>query len=167
MLGACNIPSQLTHRDIVGSFRKPLLIGASVALVALVFAVWVTDFVTVSGEWTIYTARCDSGSWQGDVCSGTLKAGERHRFRALKAHREVLYWTVGEQGESGRYLRCDVKDGRNWTCPGERQGPAAVTDAMTHGLPVIAAGTPPMHRIPKWKWALLEAGMPAGHTASN
>jgi hypothetical protein len=156
-----------THQDTVTSFRKALTIGAAVALAALVFAIWLTDFVTFSGEWTLYTARCDRGSWQGDVCSGKMKAGERHRFRALKAHREVLYWTVGEQGESGRFLRCDVKDGRNWTCPGERQGPAAVADAMTHGLPVVPAGASPMHRIPKWKWALLEAGLPVGQRASD
>ena len=160
---------QPLHADVhkPSSFLRLLTISAFVALVALLFAIWVTDFVTVSGEWTIYTARCDGGSWQGDVCGGTLKPGERHRFRALKAHREVLYWVVNEQGESGRYLRCEVKDGRNWTCPGDRQGPPAITDRMKHGMPIVPTGAASMHRIPKWKWALLEAGLPAGHTASD
>ncbi len=149
--------------------KHPFLVFGVVAFAALWFTIWATDFVTRDSEWTIYTARCDGGAWTGDVCGGTMKAGDRHRFRALKAHREVLYWTAGETGESGRYLKCQIRDGRNWICPGDRQGPPAIATKMVHGIPdeTPSAEAAAVHRIPKWKWELLSHGLPAGRTASN
>ena len=64
-------------------------------LLFLAAAAWTTDFITLKGERTIYTVMCQ-GTWRDDHCAGKLVAGKRVRFRALMAHREVIFWTVGE-----------------------------------------------------------------------
>jgi len=46
-------------------------------LVALGFAAWASDFVTMQGERTVYTVDCTNGAWQGDHCSGQVAAGTR------------------------------------------------------------------------------------------
>ena len=138
-------------------------------VVFITVAVWATDFVTFQGEWTIYTASCQGGTWNGPVCSGSLRPGPRYRFRALKAHREVLYWTSGESGRSGRYVDCDIEDGRHWECPPDETAPLTITHRMVHGIP-STEGTGrnlPFHRIPKWKWEALRVGLPIGSSASN
>ena len=77
-----------------------------IALVAaLAFAAWASDFVTMQGERTVYTAECASG-WQGDRCSGEVTAGKRYRYRALKPHGEVIFWTVGTSEPSGQVSDC-------------------------------------------------------------
>ena len=85
-------------------------------LAALGFAAWASDFVTMQGERTVYTVDCTNGSWQGDRCSGKVAAGTRYRFRALKPHGEVIFWTVGSREPSGRFNECQIQDGRNWVC---------------------------------------------------
>ena len=80
-------------------------------LCALGFAAWASDFVTMQGERTVYTVDCVGGSWQGDHCSGHVAAGTRYRFRALKPHGEVIFWTVGSKEPSGRFNDCQVQDG--------------------------------------------------------
>ena len=73
---------------------------------------WANDFVSLQGERTIYTAQCEQGSWNGKHCSGRLAAGPRYRFRALKAHREVIFWTVAVASEpSGKLTDCTIRDG--------------------------------------------------------
>ena len=118
---------------------------------------WATDFVTLQGEWTIYTAFCKKGTWEGASCTGSLAPSARYRFRALKAHREVLFWTAGESGESGRYTRCEIQDGRNWFCPATESPVRAITHRMIQGNPQpdSDAGAIAFHRIPKWKWEML------------
>ena len=85
-------------------------------VVALGFAAWASDFVTMQGERTVYTVDCADGSWQGDRCSGRVKAGTRYRYRALKPHNEVIFWTVGTNEPSGKFNDCKIEDGRNWAC---------------------------------------------------
>lgn len=81
------------------------VIRISIALLvlfcAVAFSAWSTDGMTLQGERTIYTAGCQQGGWQGSECSGQLAASQRYRFRALKAHSEVLFWTTGAGGPSG------------------------------------------------------------------
>ena len=130
---------------------------------------WATDFVTMQGEWTIYTASCD-GQWKDTNCVGSLKPGERYRFRALKAHREVLFWTVGDEtGESGRYTQCAIQDGRNWTCPRNDHASRTITHQMTRGVPVKDphAPHPEFHAVSKWKWEALNRGLPVSNSAAN
>lgn len=119
---------------------------------------WLTDFVTLQGERTVYTADCRGGSWQGDECTGTLAAGNRYRFRALKAHREVLFWTVGSAGEpSGKFSDCTIQDGRNWICPAGPALAGTITREMVHGVPAADPSglARPFHPVPKWRWMLL------------
>lgn len=144
-------------------------IVAAILVIGVAFVMWATDFVTMQGEWTIYTADCVDGQWQGATCSGHLKASERYRFRALKAHREVLFWTIYERGASGRFSDCDVQDGRTWTCPATSDASRTVTRRMTLGVPAdeTGQGVLQVHRVPKWKWEALQRGLPVGRTALN
>ncbi len=143
--------------------------AALIILVLATIAAWATDFVTLQGEWTVYTADCKDGTWRGSTCSGRLVASERYRFRALKVHREVLFWTSGDNRPSGRFADCEVQDGRSWTCPATPELARTVTRKMTLGVPTDDAseGALSVHRIPKWKWEALRHGIPAGRTALN
>ena len=141
-----------------------------VSFAALAFMAWATDFVTSPGEWTVYTAACNGGVWKEARCTGRIDADKRYRFRALKTHREVLFWTAGESGESGRYLDCDVLDGRTWQCPPEPAGKSrTITHQMVRGFPIAERGSDPIeyHQVPKWKWELLRLGIRFGGSALN
>jgi hypothetical protein len=131
---------------------------------ALCGVAWATDFVTPQGERTVYTAECERGIWQGAHCTGTLVAGVRHRFRALKAHKEVIFWSVGVATEpSGKFTQCTIHDGRNWVCPAANADAArAVAREMVVGRPVPLR---PFHSISKWQWQLLRAGVWVGDDA--
>ena len=126
-------------------------------LAPLAIGVWATDWVTLAGEWTIYTASCSGGEWQGDKCTGTRLAGPRHRFRALRAHSEVIFWTVGSTGGSGRLSPCTIENRRNWSCQPGPDSPRAVTLALDKGScaknPTWAGG--PVHVISKVTWYYL------------
>jgi hypothetical protein len=133
-----------------------------------VFA-WAADFVTLQGERTVYTADCEQGIWRAKRCSGKLVAGNRHRFRALKAHQEVLFWTVGSKEPSGKFTDCVVKDGRNWSCKVSPETPRAIAREMALGKPVPdpAGLTRVVHPVPKWRWILLRYGITLGNEASD
>ncbi|HEY2558419.1 MAG TPA: hypothetical protein VGI48_01775 [Caldimonas sp.] len=136
-------------------------------LAALVFAAWASDFVTMQGERTVYTAECADGSWDGDRCSGRVKAGNRYRYRALKPHNEVIFWTVGSKEPSGKFNDCQIEDGRNWICKACAEASRSVTLQMAHGKPVpIADATTgavrPLRAVSKWRWLLLQRGYTAG-----
>jgi hypothetical protein len=139
-----------------------------IALVAaLGFAAWASDFVTMQGERTIYTVDCAEGSWQGDRCSGRVKAGSRYRYRALKPHNEVIFWTVGSTEPSGKFNDCKIQDGRNWVCNVCADARRSITLQMAHGKPVPGADastsvTKPFHAVSKWRWLLLQRGYTAG-----
>ena len=101
--------------------------------VALGFAAWASDFVTMQGERTIYTVDCTNGAWQGDHCSGQVAAGTRYRYRALKPHGEVIFWTVGTNEPSGRFKECTIQDGRNWVCKVCADAARSITLQMAQG----------------------------------
>lgn len=136
-----------------------------VPLLLLGFA-WLNDFITLQGEWTIYTAQCRGGTWNGDQCQGKLVAGDRHRFRALKARAEVLFWTVGAKDPSGKLTGCAIEDGRNWACPPSAEAAKSVTLQMVAGRPRGGEqATGASHRISKITWLLLTAGLWPGSAA--
>ena len=129
-------------------------------LAALGFAAWASDFVTLQGERTIYTVDCAGGVWQGDRCSGRVAAGERYRYRALKPHGEVIFWTVGSKEPSGKFGECTIQDGRNWVCKACPDAARSITLQMAHGVPVGGAQnvTRPYRAVSKWRWLLLQRG---------
>lgn len=133
-----------------------VVLATSILILGLI--VWTTDFITPQGERTVYTAGCHRGIWQDDQCTGNLVAGERFRFRALKAHREVLFWRVGDSTKpSGKFMDCAVKDGRNWGCKAHPDLRYTITREMLHGEPVPDSSglARSFHQIPKWRWLLL------------
>jgi hypothetical protein len=148
--------------------KKFLLPGIALALFAGFF--WASDTVTLQGERTVYTAGCVDGTWEGDRCIGKLVAGERFRFRALKAHGEVFFWNVGVASDpTGKFTQCVISDGRNWACQPIVAGPTAITLAMQHGKPVRdrTGKTRPAHPVSKWTWTLLNLGVPLGDSVSS
>ncbi len=140
------------------------------ALALLAFFLWAADIVTLQGERTVYTARCADGTWNANRCTGKLMAGDRFRFRALKAHNEVFFWNVGVASEpSGKLNQCAISDGRNWVCQPNADGPLSVALAMHHGRPVAdkTGKTRSVHVVSKWTWTLLNLGLPAGDSADH
>lgn len=138
-------------------------------LAALGLAAWATDSITLDGERTIYTAVCEQGAWQGSECSGKLVASQRYRFRALKAHSEVLFWIAGDSQPSGKYSKCVIVGGRDWKCQPGDEAARTITHEMARGLPVADPGVHPLafHQVEKWKWGLLRLGLPTGGSAMN
>ena len=129
-------------------------------LAALGFAAWASDFVTMQGERTVYTVECANGTWQGDRCSGRVTAGTRYRYRALKPHSEVIFWTVGTNEPSGKFSECSIQDGRNWICKTCADASRSITLQMAQGHPVPGAPavTRPFRAVSKWRWLLLQRG---------
>ena len=129
---------------------------------------WADDFITLKGERTVYTAGCQQGVWMGERCTGTLVAAQRYRFRALKANREVLFWTVGVAESSGKFTDCLIQDGRNWSCKPTADASRTVTREMVHGRPAADASglARPLHAVAKWRWWLLRWGIPLGNEAN-
>jgi hypothetical protein len=133
----------------------------SLALLALGVVLWASDRITYEGERTIYTVRCEGGTWNGLRCTGTMVAGDRYRFKASVSKQEVLHWIVSSPEPSGKYGKCKVKNRGNWSCevvPGE---PGTITHEMVDGRPTrdAIAATPPIHAVPKWEWWVLDAGI--------
>ena len=140
----------------------------SAATVALLGGyAWSTDKVAMQGECTIYTVGCDGGTWEANRCSGSLSPGERYRFRVLKPHREVLFWTAGSTEPSGKYTDCAIEDRRNWTCKPNADASRTITLQMVAGHPARSpgSGTLAFHSVEKWRWWLLRLGLPGGHEA--
>ena len=129
---------------------------------------WLTDFVTLTGEWTIYTASCTAGRWEGRRCTGKMGAGDRYRFRALPAHREVLFWLVGSPEPSGKFTECSIHNGRSWTCKASPDASRTITLALDRGKPVRddTGAVRSFHALAKWRWLLANAGLPVGDEAN-
>jgi hypothetical protein len=127
----------------------------------LALLAWSNDFVTLQGEKTIHTARCEAGHWNGNVCTGTLVAADRYRFRALKVRGEVIFWTLGSTEASGKFTGCAVKDGHNWTCKANADSARTIALAMSGGRAQHDAtgATRPFHAVDKWKWWMLNLGI--------
>ena len=146
-------------RDLLSMMRVWLFVIALVA--ALGFAAWASDFVTMQGERTVYTVECAGGDWQGDRCSGHVKPATRYRYRALKPHNEVIFWTVGTKEPSGKFDDCKIQDGRNWVCKACPDAARSITLEMAHGKPVPMADVTmakPIRAVSKWRWLLLQRG---------
>ena len=129
-------------------------------LAALGFAAWASDFVTMQGERTVYTVDCSSGAWQGNHCPSKLVAGHRYRYRVLKPHSEVIFWTVGTKDPSGKFGDCTIRDGRNWQCKPNSDAARSITLQMAEGAPIAgpAEVTRPFRAVSKWRWLLLQRG---------
>ena len=89
----------------------------------------------------------------------------RYRYRALKPHGEVIFWTVGTTEPSGKFSECTIQDGRNWVCKVCPDAARSITLQMSQGVPVAGspAVTRPFRAVPKWRWLLLKRGFTAGH----
>jgi hypothetical protein len=131
---------------------------ASLALLCLVFFIWTTDKISIQGERTIYTVDCLNGTWNGNQCGGLLAAGPRFRYRALKAHAEVLFWILGEQEPSGKLTGCEIQDGRNWSCPVSADAAKSLTLTLSGGEAVHDSAWPtrPFHATSKVHWWFLK-----------
>jgi len=131
-------------------------------LVAIMVGVflWGIDYITLQGEWTVYTVECRQGTWNGDQCTGKLQASDRYRYRALKRRKEVLFWVPGSTEPSGRLAPCEVENRSNWTCKPNADSPRSITLVMSKGRPVPdpAADTRPFHAVSKMRWMLLKYG---------
>jgi hypothetical protein len=147
--------------------RLWLFVLAALMLVGSV--AWLSDRVTLQGERTIYTVDCHDGAWQELHCTGRLVAAERFRFRALKPHREVVFWTVGATEPSGKLTDCDIEDGRNWVCRPTADATRTITLKMSNGVPVrdSIGLVKPYHAIAKWRWLILHWGVPIGSSADD
>lgn len=141
--------------------KLTLVVMLSLVVAMLVAMGWLHDFVTLGGAGrTVYTAECAAGAWKGARCTGHLVAGNRYRFRALRHHREVLYWTAGSPQPSGKMTGCAVENAKNWTCTQAPAQPVAITMAMRNGRAVAGPGQVLTHHcVDKWKWLLLDAGV--------
>jgi hypothetical protein len=130
---------------------------------------WASDKISVEGERTIYTVQCQGGTWEGPRCTGTLVAGDLHRFRASKSRHEVLYWVAGSTAPSGKYSDCKVVDRGNWKCNAGAAQPPTITHEMEHGRPVSVAGGShlPFHAVRKLEWWLLRAGIHVTNVADG
>lgn len=147
---------------------RPVIVSSAIFLGFAVFS-WASDFVTLKGERTIYTVRCQGGQWSGKRCTGKLAAGSRVRFRALRAHGEVLFWNAGVHEVSGRLTGCEISDGRNWSCPVTADATKSITLQMRHGRAVhsTAGGVQAYHAVTKWRWFLLYSGLSMGSFADD
>ena len=138
----------------------------SLVLIVLAFSAWITDGITLEGERTVYTAKCQDANWRGNSCPGNLVAGERYRFRALRSHGEVFFWTAkSTQEPSGKFTDCVIKDGRNWQCKANADLSRTITREMVRGCPVADSTGKALsfHQISKLRWMLLSLGIPTGN----
>lgn len=137
-------------------------------LAILVLTGWLHDFITLSGGRTVYTVDCSGGVWRGSTCTGRLVPGERYRFKVLRPHGEVLFWTAGSNAPSGKLSDCVIVNAREWACrraPGE---PQPIMHAMKNGHAVaMGAQVPTHHSVEKWKWLMLEQGATFFHDADT
>ena len=132
-------------------------------LVLLVFVmlVWLSDRVTLQGERTIFTVKCDQGTWQGSHCAGKLASGERYAFRASARRHEVIYWIRASDTPSGKYTDCTVIDRDNWSCNVRADKQPTIAYEMVNGRPTRGSQglTLPFHDVAKWKWWLMNFGI--------
>jgi hypothetical protein len=130
-------------------------------------AIWLSGAITLEGQWTLYTARCSSGRWDGDRCTGNLVAAERWLFAANKAIGEVDYTALGRESRTGRLSQCLIQDGRDWACERVESGAPPITNHLVRGSPVGRLDTPDGVRpVPKWRWLALSARVPTGSDVS-
>ncbi len=143
--------------------RRSTTAGFTSLLVASLVAcfIWLSDRVTLQGERTIYTVKCEHGEWAGERCTGVLVPGERYAFRASASRNEVFHWIRGTSAPSGMFGECTVKDRDNWTCKIPTGPSTTATCAMVKGIPTPGCRdvAVPFHDVPKWKWWAMRAGI--------
>ena len=127
---------------------------------------WGSETITFQGERTVYTANCKDGARDEERCTGRIAAGDRYRYRALQGHNEVLFWIAGSKETSGKFVPCDIVDGRNWKCDATDDIAQTVTLEMIrgHAMPDPAGQARPFHAVSKWTWMMLESGLSAGES---
>ena len=148
--------------------KKRTVYAVSVPVVAfLLVSAWLHDFITLDGARTVYTAECDAGQWRGPVCTGTLRAGERYRFRAFKPRGEVIFWMALSAEPSGKLSGCTIENAKQWACKKGTDSGRTITHEMKFGKPVPEPAGParPFHAVSKLKWLLLDAGASLFHAA--
>lgn len=152
-------------------FKPKLAIGLGAMLVVLALYAWAVDFITLEGEYTVYTADCMGGTWVGKRCSGSMRAGDRFKFHAVKAHRQVQFWKANAAEPAGVLSDCEILSDRNWSCPASDNANAArtITLQMAQGRPTVdpRRRTRPFHSVPKLHWLLMQAGLGWGDEAND
>ena len=134
---------------------------AAAALSAFGLLIWASDHITMQGERTIYTVKCEGGKWEGTRCTGRLVPAQRYGFRASPARGEVIYWIRGSAEPSGKLSGCKVVDRDNWSCTmAADQMPVAAYE-MKKGRPTRSDDPRviPFREVPKWKWWLMDVGV--------
>jgi hypothetical protein len=133
------------------------------AFLALAAVNFLSDTITLDGRWTLYTARCDGGTWRDNRCTGRLVAAERHRFVADKVRAKVVFEVIGAGTSSGTLSSCTIEDGRNWACATVTPGTRPATRRLARGKPVGLVDCPGNARlVSKRKWIFLRLGVPTG-----
>jgi hypothetical protein len=151
------------------SLMRNVWIALACLFMIAALSAWAHDFISLTGERTVYTADCRQGTWVGNRCTGDIVAGERYKFRALRAHGEVIFWTACSAEPSGKFTGCNVESGRNWSCPPSADAARTITQSMAHGQPVPG----PQHRtrafrsVSKLRWLALRQGLTFGSTANE
>jgi len=130
---------------------------------------WANDFISPTGERTVYTADCRQGTWVGNRCTGNIVAGDRFKFRASRAHGEVIFWTTGSPEPSGKFSGCSIESGRNWSCPPSVDAAHTITLSIVHGQPIPdrQRRTRDLHSVSKLRWLALRQGLTLGSTANE
>jgi hypothetical protein len=144
-------------------------LSGALILLLIVALVWASDRITLQGERTIYSVKCDGGVWVDTRCTGKLVPAERYAFRVSPTRQEVLYWIRGSAEPSGKYSDCTVKDRDNWTCNIQLGQKPSVAYEMKKGRPTRGGGGLSMqfHDVPKWKWWLMDMGVGGFSDASS
>lgn len=149
------IGAAVTRHSFTGSLMTVFLLSLVGVLI------WISDRITLQGERTVYTVKCEQGEWNGERCTGVLMPGERYAFRASPGPNEVIHWMRGAAASSEKYTDCTVKDRDNWTCNVLADQSPTVTCEMVKGSPTHGCNglAPPFHDVPKWKWWAMRAGL--------
>ncbi len=141
---------------------RSLFVAAVAVIVALVIFIWASDRITMEGNRTVYTVICQQGTWDGLRCNGKMVVGDRHRFHASRSRNEVVYWVAGSSKPSGKFTECDVTDRDHWACKTHEGDQPTIAHELAEGKPVRHAGSTdmPFHAVTKWKWWIIDAGIP-------
>jgi len=130
-------------------------------LLAFGLLIWASDHITLQGERTIYTVRCEPDMWDDQRCIGRMVPGDRYAFRSSAARNEVIYWIRGSTQPSGKYSDCKIVDRDNWTCIVPVGQQPSIVFEMKKGRPTRLndGRAMPFRSVPKWKWWLLRLGI--------
>ena len=133
-----------------------------VIVIGLGVFIWASDRITMEGERTVYTVKCEQGAWEGLHCTGNIVAGDRHRFRSSRSRKEVVYWIAGSPLPSGKFTDCQITDRDQWLCQPRAGDIPTITHEMSDGRPArhLEGTDTPFHAVNKWKWWALDMGLP-------